>query len=84
MTSFKLSCLAAIRVGESISVPMRWLNTPIHSLTAIVSASTRTVTAENATGDGWRMRSIEVFRNSKPTMQMMSETISPAMYSVRP
>ena len=79
-----LSCMAASSVGESMRVPTVRLNEPIHSLTSMVSSRTTAETTEKATGSGCRMRVNEVCRNCTPTTQMMSETISPAMYSVRP
>ena len=79
-----LSCMAASRVGESMRVPTVRLNAPIHSLTSMVNTRTTAETAEKATASGCRMRSTEVCKNCTPTTQMMSETMRPAMYSVRP
>ena len=84
MTSFRLSCPAAISTGESIRRPIPTLNAPIHSLTAMETARMTIRMGEASTGSGWRIRPAEVFRNSKPTKTMINDTISPAIYSVRP
>ena len=68
-------------VSESMASPKRLLKCAIHNLTAQESSSTATSAAENSTGVGAMIFSIEERMSSMPISSTSTATTNPERYS---
>ena len=79
----RLSAPVAISVMELIFLPARTLKHACQILMPMASSRTITTVRLNSVGVGARIFSIELLPSSSPTTMMITETKSPARYSMR-
>ena len=83
ITSLRLSAAVASSAAESIRFPSVRLNEASHSFTAMDSTSTAAVTGLSAVSCGCRIFSTPLLASSSPMTRIITDTASPAMYSMR-